>query len=623
MAKASATLSDKATLALSEFNELTTAHKEFISKYERNRRSYEGVIEDMAEASQWTHDLAPPYAEHIIETTIASMLDEQFRFRITPKARLFSSPEEVDNVKLAAKGFQTLIDMQLREDRFDEIQRPLVLQERLAGLSPVKVYWRQAARNRMRTTWALDPITQQPVWSRSEEPETIRDGPCAEVCDVRDFFWDDEATSLETCGIIVHRTWPTFEECKRMQKQGYYKNVDELPKQRNFSANLAQREKGDPDTKKGRIEVLEIWRREETGIRVYTIGNRTVLLREGDNPFDHGEFPFVLFVGQSKPFRIPGRAQIEKLSALQEALWSVTNQRLDNLMFINNAIHIINEDLVDDPEVDFFPGARWLAHGDVNAAYSMWTPNPTPAQISIPAESMIKADLQNLAGGFPFTSTSEAQNVNASTATEASLVASLAQRSIISAKRHLYDAYRRVGQMFVELDQQFVREPVYALIVGADDAMEQQAIMPWILQGDFIFDVEPMTESLMRQERRSEALSLFQALMPSVQIGAMTGTLLSTRKLYEQVLESFDIQNTDSWFMPPQQQGGAPGQPAAPGQQPPQGMGTPPNPQQPGGQGVTNPSLAAGPQAVSNGNSMAPASMMTDMLSGQGGPQNA
>lgn len=612
MAKESgATLTDSAREALSEFDQTTTAHREFVDRYERNRRSYQGVIEAISEAAQWTHQLAPPYAEHIIETTISSMLDEQFRFRVTPKARLFQSPEEFEAAVKGAKAFEILISQQLQQDRFDEIQRPLVLQERLAGLSPAKVYWRTQGRRRMRTTWTLDPYTGLAVWDRVEEPEALRDGPCVEVVDVRDFFWDDAAHSLETCGIVGHRTWPTFEEAKRMQASGYWRNVDELPSTRDFSQNLADRERGNPDRKAGRIEVIEVWRREAGKIRVYTIGNRSVLLREADNPFDHGEFPFVLFVGQSLPFRIPGRAQIEKLSALQEALWSVSNQRLDNLMFLNNAIHIINEDLVDDPEVDYYPGARWAAHGDVNAAYSMWTPNPTSAQVSIPAEGMLKQDMQNLAGGFPFTSTSEANTIGANTATEASLAASLAQRSIIGAKRHLYDAYRRIGQMIVSLDQQFVREPVYAMIVGADDQPEQAEILPWMLEGDFLFDVEPMTESLMRQERRAEALSLFQAMMPAVQVGAMTGAPLNTRKLFEHVLEAFDIRNTDAWFS---SQPGAAGGAA---------MGTPPNPQQAGEGGVTNPSLAAGPQAVSNGNSLAPASMMQQMLSGAGSPSNA
>jgi hypothetical protein len=439
---------------------------------------------------------------------------------------------------------------------------------------------------------------------------------------VRDFFWDDSATSLETCSMVVHRTWPTFEECKRMQRIGRWQNVDELRKERDMSVGLGEREKGgDPDKKRGRLEVVEIWRRMDDGtIRVYVIAERNVLLAEYDNPFDHGQFPFVLFVGQSTPFRIPGRPQIEKLSDLQSALWVVMNERLQNLVLLNNAVSIFNEDLVEDMDAnDVYPGAKWAVHGDVNAAVGSWNPNPTPAQISIPAESMIKADMQNLGGGFPFTSTSEASNVNASTATEASLTASLAQRSIMEAKRHLYECYRRIGQMWIELNQQFTREPVYALVVGADDQMEMKEIMPWILEGEWVFDIQPMTESLMRQERRSEAGSLFQMVMPTVQIGAMTGALVNTKRMYENLFESFDIADVDGMFMsaPPAQPGAPPG-----GPQGVPGMGTPPNPANAPQNGATNPSLAAGPLAPSNPMSMAPGQMM-QQFNADTSPRNA
>jgi hypothetical protein len=610
-------LEGKAVEALREFDELNTAHRQFLTRYERNVDAYKGKITERSKASEHTHQLAPPYAEHIIETTVASMLDEQLRFKITPAHRLYQSPDELELAEKGAKAHQILLRMQMKLDRFDEKPRPWVLQERLAGMSPAKVYWRQSAKKRKRlvdTGFAGIPHLEV-----TEQAETVYDGPCVEVCDMTDFFWDDQAVSLDACGVVCHRTWPTFEECKRMQRLGYWENVDQLPATRDFSADLDERDRKWIDQKRGRIEVLEIWRREESGaMRVYTVANRTVLLREMDNPFWHGEFPFVLFVGQPLPFRILGRAQVEKIAALQEALWSIANQRLDNLMYLNNAIQMFNEDLIDDLDgQEWYPGARWVSQGPPDQAFQMWTPNPVPAQISIPAEGMVKADMQNLAGGFPFTSTSEAQTVNASTATEASLVASLAQRSIIGAKRQLYDGYRRIGQMMLELNQQFVREPVYSLVIGANDSYEQMEIVPQMLQGEYLFDIEPMTESLMRQERRSEGLSLFQALAPAALQAAPAlaaqGVLFNMQKIFNTALESYDHEETDSWWLPMPQQA------APPGGMP--GMGTPPSPDQ-GPGGVTNPSLAAGPQAVSNGNSMAPASMMQQFLADQT-PSNA
>jgi DNA uptake protein ComE-like DNA-binding protein len=63
-------------------------------------------------------------------------------------------------------------------------------------------------------------------------------------------------------------------------------------------------------------------------------------------------------------------------------------------------------------------------------AVTQWQPQPLP-QDSLQAESQIlKTHMQNLAGGQPFTSTSEANQINANTATEAALVTNLAQAAV-------------------------------------------------------------------------------------------------------------------------------------------------------------------------------------------------
>jgi hypothetical protein len=50
---------------------------------------------------------------------------------------------------------------------------------------------------------------------------------------------------------------------------------------------------------------------------------------------------------------------MELIEQLQEILWELMNQRLDNVELINNAIMLIRTD-VDDPDAfEHYPGARW------------------------------------------------------------------------------------------------------------------------------------------------------------------------------------------------------------------------------------------------------------------------
>ena len=178
------------------------------------------------------------------------------------------------------------------------------------------------------------------------------------------------------------------------------------------------------------------------------------------------------------------------------------------------------------------------------------------------AEAQIKQDMQNLAGSQPFTSTSEARGVGADTATEAALVSAIGQSATKQMKTQLNYAYERIGQQRLELNQQFVRQPVYAEMVGLDNEQEILEIIPEMLQGEFVFDIAPMNESLMRQERSAEANTLAQILFQVAQPAAAMGVLMNAKKIIEDLLEANDIQDKEAYFSA-QPQPGVPGAAAA------------------------------------------------------------
>jgi hypothetical protein len=59
-------------------------------------------------------------------------------------------------------------------------------------------------------------------------------------------------------------------------------------------------------------------------------------------------------------FRIAGVSEVELIRETQEILWTLLNQRLDNLQLINNAIVLLRDDIDDPDSFDFYPGARNL-----------------------------------------------------------------------------------------------------------------------------------------------------------------------------------------------------------------------------------------------------------------------
>ena len=576
-------LPDDATKALARLEDCTTHHRAFCDRVDARHRAYWGVMERRSKAARWTHKHAPKYVNHIVETTLASLLDEELRFRVRARSKMYE-PGEFEQAAAGAKALEILLRWQLEQCRFDEAQRPYVLQNMIAGLTVGKVCWQNTTRLRRKLVTqphpVEDPLTGEPLGFvprlvEVEEPDTVFDGPMFEVVDVRDFFWDEAAVSLGRCSIVAHRVWMTFDELKQAEKHGLYENVDDLKESRDFSGDDYSNREFDADgakRTKNRIAVEELYWSTPSGIRTVTLGNRAVSLKKPrPHPYWHGEYPFVVCSTQPDLFRIPGMSQVEKIMELQEALWDLVNQTADNLEFINNAIAIV-------PEGFDYQGWRHEPQA-VNeapdpASVQMWAPSVIPAQVSLGHQALLKGEMQNLAGSFPFSSGTDSQTVDQKTATGASIVTSLAQRSIAAQKRQLYLSYQRMGQQFLELDQQYVREPVWVEVVGVDSQTEFEQILPEVLQGQFNFSMQPMTESMMRQEKRAEALAKFQVLMQSVPVFAMMQLPLNPKVLLEDFLESYDDADIERFFSgQPQPQVAAAGQPGQPGQNGEQPLG--------------------------------------------------
>lgn len=604
---------------LKDFEAARSYHDSFVEKCERRYRSYRGVLERKSEAAKWTSKQHPPYVFQIIETIVGNLIEDQLSFRL--KARPFMSDmAEIAQRRNAAEALEHLLAYEHALDHFHEKQRPFALQASITGLSVGKVYWKYergvVSRQQMVPEPIQHPITGQPIGFAETRKtvrnvETLCDDPTFEVVDVRDFLWHEAAPSLDKAKYVIHRVWMTYDELKSLAARGMYdaKGVEKVKESRDFSADASYREQSlfNRDRTKDLIEVLEYW----TDSRVITIANRNILLSDKANPFHHGCKPFVTATTMPDLFQIPGVSDVEIVEELQEMLWTVMNQRLDNLMLINNAIVLMRSD-IDDPDMfEFAPGERWLV--DDPQQVTMWTPNPVPAEVSLNAEQAIKGDLQNITGGMPFVAGADS-NVDQKTATGVSIVTSLAQKRLAAKKSNFMYAYRRVAEQQIGLLQQFMTEDRIVQIVGKDGAAEWKQIAPEEIQGRFLVDVTPMADSLMRQEDRAEKQALVTTASQLAPIMQAVGQPLNLTAFVEEWLRSYGIDDPQRFFSA-QPQAQLP--PDSPGGQP---QGPPPGSS--GGGGITSP-LATAPQiSPSTPGTMAPSTFMQQALAQHGGANN-
>ncbi len=605
------------------FHEDEKPHQIFVQKVERNYRSWRGILERRSEAAGWTNKQHPPLVYQAVDVMLAGILDPAPSWKLRARPRMLAAGEtpNLQQMQQGTRANELLLNDELSLDAYGEKQMVLWLQNFIAGVTFAKNIWRTdkgpATSMKVESVPIREPnsgqiIAFQPKMVQTQQgEETYFDGPSFIPLDVRDVVVHQAAVSLDTAIRVTHRVWKDFGELKQLERDGIYKNVDDLLESQDQSDPIKNRETDlfQVDRVKNKIEVLECWI--DHGRRVVSIGNRRVLLRDTPNPyhFEHlpNRYPFVAASTTPDLFRVNGVAEVEIVRETQETLWTLLNQRLDNLQLVNNAIVLLREDMDDPDSFDFYPGARNLVSDP--GQVQMWTPNTQIANLSIEAESLVRNDLQALMGAYP---SLEGTNQDANTATQASLVANLAQRRLAMKKQLTRWCARRTGEQWLALNQQMLSADRFVPVVGHGGELAMESVSPLLIQGRYTIDVDQMDETTIQQERLAQAQSRLQVAVQAAPVFAATGQPLNLKQFMDDLLEAAEIQSTDAYYSPPQAQP----QPAQgqlpPGQ--PNGMPQPTN-------GVTAPQ-AADVNSPSNSESMSPAVMIQRAMASRGGAVN-
>jgi hypothetical protein len=100
-------LPDSAEQALRRVETSQQFHDQIVTLYKKRFDAFEGRM-----CAQWQSQLHPPYLNHIVETSIASLVDDQLRFKVTPKPRLYSG-QEWEIAVIGAKAHEDLHKQQM------------------------------------------------------------------------------------------------------------------------------------------------------------------------------------------------------------------------------------------------------------------------------------------------------------------------------------------------------------------------------------------------------------------------------------------------------------------------------------------------------------------------------
>jgi len=592
-------------------------HRRRIKRFDRSYDVYRATGVDVSGRtrtfSPWQSRLRVPYAMQVIDTALVNMTTGKPSCEVHPRTPDF---------QLSAKSFQLVMDYFTERDHLVEKVPQIMQQGLIYGVTVVKTHWLFAEGQK--TVNGFDPVTGDRVPTQVQT--TFRDGPSVEPWDVYDVWWDPFGRDVDSCSYVALRSWLSKAdllqhacdhpaEHDRAECTGLYHNVDELIQTGTTSRMqstaqeryLMQQQR--MTQRRDAFEVVEFWRDD----RVTVVGNRKVLLRDEPNPHWHGKKPIAIASTRPDVLQMQGIPETELVDHLQQALWTVQNLRMDNLLLtVQRGITYREGGIIDVDALELRPRFKWPVtdHDDIHP----FEVQPLPPEAYREEEGLISR-MQLITGINPYVSGTESIGADQNTATGVSVLSEVSSRLLrFKAAQIQYKILQRTYEQWGADIQQYMTEPLWVRIVGPAGANDFRKVNPEEVQGEFDFKLQGTDESLSRQQRRNDAIGLLNAAAPLIQIG-----VFNPKAIAEKIAEAFDIDNPQELLQPAP----APGQAAAPfpngaqsmGQGGPMGPPGQPPVGQPGAGGLP----AAGQGAIQT--QLDPRIMQLVQGVQQGGPQ--
>jgi len=491
------------SLVVDRFDIAKKARRTFEDKWNRFYKLYRFQLNQGKQPYQ--ANLSIPYCFANVETILPRMVANK------PKVE-FQAREPQDQIN--TEVLRNLIEYQWGEMNMDSKMSEWVKQVLIYGTSVLKVYWRLYKNGK------------------------LYDNPEADVVDLFDFFIDPSATSIDDAEYVIHRIVKPLNTIKDDPKykntnliKGSAERINEFREQRDsvLGVNTAE------DQHKQEIELLEYW--EDN--RVITVANKSIVIRDEENPFDHKMKPFVVIVNQLVPKEFYGIGEIEPLESLQNELNDLRNQRMDNVNLVLNRMWKARRDsTIQWDTLTSKPGGIILTD-NMEDIIDITTPDITAS--SFREEESIKSDIQNTTGVTDYIT-----GVSGKTSTATEIVKKTEesnQRFKMKIKNLENMGIKRLGEILLALNQQYIDREKIIRIVGTE-RQEYALVDPASINGSFDIIVIPgSTMPIDRESKKAQALELKKIF------GA--DPLINQIELDKIVLDAYEIKSIDRLLQQP------------------------------------------------------------------------
>lgn len=504
--------------------------------------------------STWGSDISIAMGFGIIEAQMPMLVSNPPRMLARPQNSLSSA--NVQNVQDMIFNQQQKMNLELKLQTIGK-------DGLMFGLGIGKGGWRTEYRDKKVWVQSEQPVGDNPTQlAQGTRKVCIWDDPDIDSVDPFDFFWDPNASGVESARFLIHRTWRDMdyirEKAQLPPEQGGWRNLDDVVKVASLGdatkrdevwvdrmksmgyAKVSERETKDGSTKLH--EVLEF----HDGRQVITVLDREICVAQMENPYWHGELPFYAYRPTEIAHAFHGIGEIEMIEQLSIELDELRRGRRDNAKLALQRPFAYHEGLLETANFKFGPGIGIPVNGDPREIIQ-------PIQIpdipfsSYQEEERLKDDFKFVSGIADATTEGQVQG----TATGAQLVYAAASRRMqLKTRRLELEVLVPFTSQACELNQQRIianREiptGVPPRPGEADRRWAWRTIAPLELQGEF--DWYP--DGTLGVENTS------QDRTDGMQLWTMWGQDPSANKetLFRTVATKFGIDHPEQLYAPPQ-----------------------------------------------------------------------
>jgi hypothetical protein len=392
---------------------------------------------------------------------------------------------------------------------------------------------------------------------RAMTERVMYDGPVCEPVSPFDFWPAPEATSMEDARFVIQRTFRDDKYVRRMLDEGIWR----MPPGMEFT-DFWQNEKPEIESLREEIdiassdptrkmaEIFECW----TDDTLMVVLNRRAVVRVEDNPYEHGEKPFVRIVDYFQPGEFWGIGEVEPLEGMQDLTNAMWNQRVDNVRLVLNRMVAFDPDNIVDPrDLQNRPGGMIRVRSKDMPVGQVIQPVEIPDVTSSAYTEVAEVErmTEKISGVSGYTTGTDSPTMN-DTATGVSIITEQSNTRFATKVRMAeMTGLAPLARLYGSILQQFMPDELTLKVLNEEGQMVWQTITAESLQGGYDYTIEVESSTVTESVRKEQAMNLIQTFAQI--IDPATGMpVLNLSALAQDVLEAFGIKNQQKYApLPP------------------------------------------------------------------------